>query len=180
MEVLLTGATGAIGKEVLVQCLNHPSIATVVAFSRRELPEEVSGNGKLKVIVRKDFEQWCDATTLEDLKDADAMIWYALTVRNFKNPGSQNNCFIRTMGTYHGDPVIDLEFPINFQSSLLNAMSKRSRISSRFRYVHLSGCTNVQDQNKPLWFLKQVRRIKVKVFLYYLIEALRANYYFTV
>jgi FlaA1/EpsC-like NDP-sugar epimerase len=75
MKVLITGATGTIGKEALVQCLIHPQITSVVAISRRELPAEFMAKSKLKTILIKDFTVSPEAT-LESIKDADAMIWY--------------------------------------------------------------------------------------------------------
>ena len=75
MKVLLTGASGTIGKEVLNQCLVRPDITSVVAFSRRELPAEVTSNKKLEVVILKDFKSW-PQETLERLKTAEVMLWW--------------------------------------------------------------------------------------------------------
>lgn len=74
MKILFTGATGSIGSEVLEQCLAHPAITSVVAFSRRELPGEVSSNPKLQVVIKKDFSGWAQ-DELEPHADAEAMVW---------------------------------------------------------------------------------------------------------
>ncbi|KAF5861520.1 hypothetical protein ETB97_012846 [Aspergillus alliaceus] len=46
MKVILTGSTGFIGCEVLKQCLQNPSITSIVAFSRRDLPPTVTHHPK--------------------------------------------------------------------------------------------------------------------------------------
>jgi hypothetical protein len=75
MKVLFVGASGVIGGGILDQCLAHPNITTVVAFVRRELPPAVSGNSKVKCVIKKDFAQWED-DELRPHTDAAAMIWY--------------------------------------------------------------------------------------------------------
>ena len=73
MKVVLSGSTGLIGGEVLTQCLNHPSITSVLVLTRRD-PGELAGNRKAKVIIVKDFTSYEELTTNE-LKTADAAIW---------------------------------------------------------------------------------------------------------
>lgn len=77
MKILFVGATGAIGSEVLDQCLAHAEITSIVAFSRRELPNNVSTNPKLQVVIMEDFSKWPQGV-LEAHADAGAMVWYAL------------------------------------------------------------------------------------------------------
>lgn len=74
MKILFVGASGAIGSGVLEQCLAHPKVTTVIAFSRRDLPAAVSTNGKLQCAIKKDFSRWED-DELQSYLDADAMIW---------------------------------------------------------------------------------------------------------
>lgn len=73
MQVILTGSTGYIGKEVLTQCLGNPEITSIIALSRRDLPEEFK-NSKLTILIIKDFNSYPESI-LEKLKDADACIW---------------------------------------------------------------------------------------------------------
>jgi uncharacterized protein YbjT (DUF2867 family) len=76
MKVILTGPTGFIGQQVLEQCLQHPSITSVVALSRRELPAPIASNPKLKVSIVDDFLSYSD-TLIHDIKGAEACIWYS-------------------------------------------------------------------------------------------------------
>ena len=74
MKVILSGATGFIGSEALRQCLKSQSTTSVVVLSRRSLPESVTSNPKLKVIIMNDFAAYPD-TVLEELAGAEACIW---------------------------------------------------------------------------------------------------------
>jgi hypothetical protein len=75
MKLILTGCTGFIGSEVLSQCLRNPTIISVVALSRRILPDSVSNDPKLQVVIMKDFNSYSDLV-LKELAGANACIWY--------------------------------------------------------------------------------------------------------
>ncbi|KAI1099541.1 hypothetical protein F4804DRAFT_337150 [Jackrogersella minutella] len=138
MKILVVGASGSIGGEVLIQCLAHPSISSVVAFVRRDLPADVSSNPKLEVVLIKDFAAWPEEV-LQRHADAAGMIW--------------------NMGSYSGDLAADVEYPLAFIESMARVLeTKPSR--PRFRCVHLSGKFVRQDQEKRLWLLEKPRKIK--------------------
>lgn len=73
MKVILLGSTGFIGREVFHQCLKDPAITSLIALSRRDLPE-AAVNPKLTVVIIDDFKNY-PGSVLEQLKDADACIW---------------------------------------------------------------------------------------------------------
>ncbi|MEQ8517487.1 MAG: NAD-dependent epimerase/dehydratase family protein [Cytophagales bacterium] len=67
MKVLITGATGMIGKGVLLECLDHPQIEKVITLGRSALDMEHS---KLEEIIHKDFK---DYSSIKDkLQNIDA------------------------------------------------------------------------------------------------------------
>lgn len=74
MKFILTGCTGFIGSEVLSQCLRNPAVTSVIALSRRNLPDTISKDPKLQVVVMKDFKTYPESV-LEDLSGADTAIW---------------------------------------------------------------------------------------------------------
>lgn len=74
MKVIITGSTGFIGKEVLDQCLKNPAVTSLIALSRRDLPEAAT-NPKLTVVIVEDFKVYTESM-LEHLKGSDACIWY--------------------------------------------------------------------------------------------------------
>ncbi len=52
MNVIVTGATGMVGKGVLLECLDHPDVARVLSLARRPLGMT---HPKLKEVVRADL-----------------------------------------------------------------------------------------------------------------------------
>ena len=73
MKVIIAGATGFVGRELLSQCLQNPAVTSIVALSRRELP----AHDKLKVAIMDDFLSYPDSVRKE-IKDASACIWYEM------------------------------------------------------------------------------------------------------
>ncbi|KAI0545930.1 hypothetical protein F4679DRAFT_587984 [Xylaria curta] len=138
MKVLITGASGSIGGECLTQCLVHPSITTVVAFVRRELPGDTPKHPKLNTVLMKDFSQW-PQDVLETHADAIGMIW--------------------AMGSYKGSRTADFEYPLAFIESMARVLETKPT-RPRFRYVHLGGMFTQRDQEKPLLFLEYPRKIR--------------------
>lgn len=53
---------------------------------------------------------------------------------------------------------VELEWPLGFAKSI---MKFREGASTPFRYMHVSGIMAEKDQEKPLWFLQEGRRVKV-------------------
>ncbi|MBX2828606.1 MAG: NAD-dependent epimerase/dehydratase family protein [Flavobacteriaceae bacterium] len=69
-RVIITGATGMVGKGVLLECLDHPSVSEVLAINRSSLDLQHS---KLKEIILEDFAA---LETIEDqLKGYDACFY---------------------------------------------------------------------------------------------------------
>lgn len=69
MRILLTGATGFVGSEVLAQALKDPAVESITVLSRR--PSGVR-SPKLKEIILKDFT---DYSRIGKELQADACIW---------------------------------------------------------------------------------------------------------
>ncbi|KAH6668965.1 nucleoside-diphosphate-sugar epimeras-like protein [Halenospora varia] len=133
MKVILTGATGFIGGEVLTQCLSNTTITSLIILSRRPI-EHLSSHPKAKVIIMSDFKSYPESV-IREISDADACIW--------------------AMGTYDGKFDVEVEYPTAFAKAILQG---KKGGSERFRYVHLGGAFTVEDQEKTLWFLPTARR----------------------
>ena len=67
MKVIITGATGMVGKGVLLECLDHPEITKVLAISRKRTGIE---HPKLKELIHKDFSEFDSVSN--QLKGFDA------------------------------------------------------------------------------------------------------------
>ncbi|MCJ1328217.1 hypothetical protein MMC10_004893 [Thelotrema lepadinum] len=139
MKVVVSGGTGYIGREVLTQCLNHPSITSVLVLSRRPI-EDLAENPKAKVIIVKDFTSY-DELTINEVRTADAGLW--------------------ALGTYKGHERIDIEFPLTF----INAIKTQPSRSTPFRYVQLSGAFTEPppkegEKERSLWYFTNGRRVR--------------------
>ncbi len=67
MKVIVTGATGMVGKGVLLECLDHPDIAEVLSISRKITD---INHPKLKELIHQDFSEF--DSVAEQLKGYDA------------------------------------------------------------------------------------------------------------
>ncbi|KAH8167067.1 hypothetical protein CIB48_g1178 [Xylaria polymorpha] len=81
MKLIVTGATGFVGQEVIRQSLSHPQIGTIVALARSPVvaPEKLpagSDPSKLKSVVIQDYEVYPEEIKKE-FSGANACIWYA-------------------------------------------------------------------------------------------------------
>lgn len=79
MKIILTGATGFIGNEVLQQCIKHIYITHIFAISRKPLDAKLAKHPKVTEILHEDFEHW-PSEQLEELAEhgVGGCIWYAL------------------------------------------------------------------------------------------------------
>lgn len=69
---------------------------------------------------------------------------------------SGSNCG-RSIGTYHWDPVVEIEYPEAFQQALLKILDAKKT----FRYIYLGGAFTEPDQEKSLWFFAKGRHVRV-------------------
>lgn len=139
MKVVLSGSTGYIGGEVLTQCLDHPSITSVVVLTRRD-PGGLAKNPKVKLIVVNDFTSY-DEVAINELKTADAAIW--------------------CLGTYNGNEKVDIEYPLTF----IKSIKTRPIGSKQFRYVQLGGAFTEPppkegQKERSLWYYANGRRVR--------------------
>ena len=155
MKIILTGATGFIGGEILSYCLRNPSITSIVALIRRHLPDShLSGHtsdpqqlSKLQQCVIEDFTAPWPQTVFEACRGAEACIW-ALGSKTQKMDEARR---------------VGLDFTINtvkqIQERLLGEANGQER--KHFRFVVVSGIITVRDQSKSLWFLSDIRKLGV-------------------
>lgn len=80
MKLIITGASGFVATELLRQSLRHPSITSVVAISRRPVPQPAGlpagESGKLRVVQVKDYGELDVEQVREAVAGAGGCIWY--------------------------------------------------------------------------------------------------------
>ncbi|KAJ7203050.1 hypothetical protein GGX14DRAFT_369740 [Mycena pura] len=138
MKLILAGATGFIGSEILRQCLRAPTFTSIIVLSRRALPVTLAKHTKLTVIIMKDFTVY-PAEVLSQLEGADACIW--------------------SMGTTAAIPEVELDYPLAFARAFAPTIPAGQ---TAFRFLHTSGVLAEKDQSKSLLFFQEGRRIKGK------------------
>ncbi|KAG4221023.1 hypothetical protein PC116_g30499, partial [Phytophthora cactorum] len=74
MKIIITGATGFVGSEVVRQAIADEAITHAFVLTRKPLPEDISKNTKLTVIEHKDFSTY-PAELLSQLAGAEGCVW---------------------------------------------------------------------------------------------------------
>eukprot|EP01116_Phalansterium_solitarium_P013407 TRINITY_DN30766_c0_g1_i1.p1 TRINITY_DN30766_c0_g1~~TRINITY_DN30766_c0_g1_i1.p1 ORF type:complete len:231 (+),score=42.90 TRINITY_DN30766_c0_g1_i1:79-771(+) len=141
MKVIIAGATGFIGSEVLRKCLAVNKFTSVVVLSRRPLEDGLAKNNpKLKVVLMNDFANYTPEV-LSELSGAVCCVW--------------------AQGAPRASPEVDRQ--VNFEYPLAAARAFASigaTSAKRFRFVYLSGILAVQDQQKKLWIAESSRHLR--------------------
>ncbi|KAK7469346.1 hypothetical protein VKT23_003826 [Stygiomarasmius scandens] len=78
MKIILTGATGAAGSQILYDLVSDSTIESITVLSRRELPswltEALPDNNKMTTLIIEDFLNY-PADVRQKLAEHDACIW---------------------------------------------------------------------------------------------------------
>lgn len=130
-RVLIMGATGAVGSELVRQCIVDERIATVIALSRRPLTESHS---KLRVILREDFLNYADLA--EEFSEIDVCY-----------------CALGVSQVQVRDPKLYTEVTRDYVVSAARAL-KVANPDVRFCFVSGAG-TDATEKSSTLW-----RRVK--------------------
>jgi uncharacterized protein YbjT (DUF2867 family) len=75
MKVIVTGSTGLVGSALLRQCIADDRITKVFALTRKALPDEVTKNPKIAVIIHQDFSTYPEGL-LSQLAGAEGCLWW--------------------------------------------------------------------------------------------------------
>lgn len=83
MKLIVTGATGLVGSEVIRLALRNPAVTSIVAIARKPVLAPASSAGsesqtsKLQSVILEDWTSPYPEAVIQHVKDADACIWYA-------------------------------------------------------------------------------------------------------
>lgn len=74
MKVVVTGATGMVGNEIVKHCLADARITKVVILTRKAVSMDIESHPKADVIMIQDFARYSDEV-LRRLEGSSACLW---------------------------------------------------------------------------------------------------------
>ena len=155
MKILLTGATGFIGTEILGQCIKHNYIEHIYCLTRRTLNAKFATHPKVTQVIHEDFSQYPEYL-LDKLANygVEGCIW-ALggQAQQFKNKEEAEQ--------------VGIHFPIQaanaFAADLATKLDPDAPPGKQkfpFRFIYMSGWGAEQNQFRSLWIWADTRKIK--------------------
>ncbi|KAG8532663.1 uncharacterized protein KY384_002540 [Bacidia gigantensis] len=147
MKLILFGATGFIGGEILTHALANPSITSLIVISRRQLPSSPP-DAKLKVLISEDIIA-LSPSILSECADADACIW-AVGTKPFG-------------ATLEDARRFDVEGTMSVAKKLADVANEGGNREGKFRFVYTSGILVIKDQESSVWVLGKFRKLRGEV-----------------
>lgn len=155
MRVILAGATGFIGSEILEQLIAHNYVSEIYCLLRNTLAPKYRKSPKVHMLLHDNFEEY-PVHIIQKLRDggAEACIWAAGgEIHKFKGLDEARR--------------VNIHFPLQaaeaFSRDLAAALDPNPPPNTSkfpFRFVFISETRAEQDSNKSLWFYADSRRIK--------------------
>lgn len=156
MKVLLCGATGFIGTEVLDQCIKHNYIDHIYCLVRRPLDKKFATHRKVTQIIHADFSQYPEYL-LDKLVGygVEGCIWTLGKPRmaDFKSKEEAER--------------VGIHYPLQAANAFASTLATRldpnappGKQKFPFRFVFVSGWGAEQDQFRSLWMWADSRKIK--------------------
>lgn len=143
MKIAIVGANGSIGGMIMQETLRRPDVTEVLAITRKPFLSASSPDPRLHNALIPDFGllECVSEATWSQIQDVDALIW--------------------AIGTYTYDPDVNMNYPLSFQSVLVEKSKSCAREGKRqFRFILLGGAFTETDQSRALYFLPEQRRMK--------------------
>ncbi|KAJ6790279.1 hypothetical protein PWT90_07510 [Aphanocladium album] len=144
MKLIVVGATGLIGSEIIRQALSHKSVTSVVALGRRPTPPPTSITAgpaleKFQSVTLEDFANYTEDVKRQ-LSGADACIWL-LAVTPSKS---------KTM-----DFELVKKICVEYVMEGFNVLKQlpHAQDDKPLRFVYASGAKAERDQTKKPWIL---------------------------
>ncbi|KAJ2974528.1 hypothetical protein NQ176_g6004 [Zarea fungicola] len=144
MKLIVTGATGLVGSEIIRQCLAKPEVTSVVAVARKAVTAKDPVNAsKLKSVVISDYEAYPDDVKTQ-FAGADACIWTVavtpFSIGKLQPPEVKRICQTCTIAGF---------------KAMYEAETKKP-----FRFIYFSAEGTPTDLSKPPAFMAQYQLMR--------------------
>ncbi|KAI1269381.1 NAD(P)-binding protein [Xylariaceae sp. FL1019] len=158
MKLIVTGASGYVGREVIRQSLSRREITSVVAVARSPVtaPEKLDADAdasKLKSVVIEDYEHYSDEVKKE-FADANACVWYGASSGPQPISAAAETVAITPSRSkaYEFSEVKRI-----CQTSTVNGLNAMQEAgpAKPFRFLYVSGAAAERDQTKTPSFSPQ-------------------------
>lgn len=154
MKIILTGATGYIGHEVLDQCIKHNFISHIYVLTRRTLDAKYATHKKVTQVIHEGFNEWPDYL-LQKLKGygVQGCIWcLGPSMKVVKDIDDA-----RRVGVHY--PIVAAEALAKYVAPEMME-TQTGRNIQPFRFVFISGAGATQNPFASLWVRADTRKIK--------------------
>ncbi|KAI9812029.1 MAG: hypothetical protein M1827_004921 [Pycnora praestabilis] len=146
MKVILTGATGFVGGEVLKQCVHDPNIDCIIVLSRRQLPTAATQSDKIIVIIRNDWLNY-DDMVMQQLAGASGCFWtLGGKAEDFSSVAEAS--------------TVGIDYTLAAANAFATKLASHGVERGKFGFIYCSGMFAEMDQGKSLWFERENRKIK--------------------
>ncbi|KAI5457034.1 hypothetical protein BGZ63DRAFT_82454 [Mariannaea sp. PMI_226] len=133
MKVIVTGATGVVGKEIVRQCLADVRITKVVILTRRAVSMDVESHPKTEVVMHQDFSKYSE-DLLRRLEGASACLWAI---------GGRSDQLETDKDMLHR---VTVEFPLAAATAMSEHIAAKAPVGTKFSFVFCSQKT-VEDRH---------------------------------
>ena len=155
MKILLTGATGFIGNEILDQCIKHNYIQHIYCLTRKTLDAKYATHRKVTQVIHEDFSEYPEHL-LNKLANygIEGCIWVL---------GGKTNQF---KDKEEAERVV-IHFPIQAAEAFAKGLATKldpnappGKQKFPFRFIFMSGWGAEQNQFRSLWVWADSRKMK--------------------
>ncbi|OAA66699.1 NAD(P)-binding domain protein [Niveomyces insectorum RCEF 264] len=147
MKVIVTGATGLVGRSLVEECIANPRITHALVLTRRPIAQDAAAHSKITEILHDDFGAY-PPELMAKLEGAEGCLW-ALG------------------GPAHHFPDLATATKVQVDYTLAAAQAFLTHLAKPgappFRLVFCSGAMAEWDQSASLYLYKDTRRIKGQV-----------------
>ncbi|KAI0182102.1 hypothetical protein GGR52DRAFT_67504 [Hypoxylon sp. FL1284] len=149
MRVIITGATGFVGGEVVRQAIANERITHAFVVTRKPLPGDIPKSDKITVVEHKDFSAW-PPEILEQLAGTEGCIW-AVGGRTTQFPDLETA------------RKVSVDYTLAAANAFVAELAPKLPESQKFRFVFCSGKFAEWNQEKSLKMMEDTRKIKGQV-----------------